>query len=161
VTKRTYEDNDLRVFWDSSLCIHTGKCIRAGNGVFDPQRRPWVEMNQADTATTIAAIESCPTGALRYERVDGSAGEQPQSPTTIVPWPNGPLMVRGELEVEDRFGGRFLTGPRAALCRCGDSANQPFCDLSHRDKGFRDNPKAPSSKRQGAHDPSEISEAPL
>jgi CDGSH-type Zn-finger protein len=51
---------------------------------------------------------------------------------------NGPLYVRGRLEIDgaadDMPGVRF----RAALCRCGDSKNKPFCDNSHETKGFVD-----------------------
>ena len=50
---------------------------------------------------------------------------------------NGPLFVRGELEIEgvseDMEGVRF----RAALCRCGLSENKPFCDNSHENGGFK------------------------
>ncbi|MGI9666058.1 MAG: (4Fe-4S)-binding protein [Acidimicrobiia bacterium] len=157
MAKRTYEDTALRVLWDSSLCIHTGKCIRSSDGVFEPTRRPWVDLTQADTSTVVAAIENCPTGALRYERLDGEPGEQPDVPTTVVPWPNGPLMVRGELEVNDRHGETFLAGPRAALCRCGGSKNQPFCDLTHKDLRFRDYPRVDTPERDAAAGPTDIS----
>lgn len=158
MAKRTYEDEAIRVHWDSSRCIHVGLCLREGMGVFDVGRRPWVDLSLADTETIVAAIEACPSGALQYERVDGAPGEQAETPTSIVPWPNGPLMVRGEMTVTDRHGGEFPTGPRAALCRCGASSNQPFCDLSHRDSGFRDNPRAP---RTDAESPAEVDPRPL
>ena len=156
---RTYESDVIRVLWDSSLCIHSGICLRKGNGAFDTRRRPWVDLEAADTATVVAAIESCPSGALRYERLDGTEGEVPDVPTTIVPWPKGPLMVRGAIEVYDRDGNAFTGSPRAALCRCGASGNQPFCDLSHRETGFTDNPRAP--RPDDAAGPSDISGTPL
>ena len=161
MTKRTYEDERIRVLWDSSLCIHTGFCIKAGSGVFDSQRRPWVRLDLANAAAIARAIEACPTGALRYERLDGEPQEKPQTPTTIVAWPNGPLFVRGAIEVTDRRGGAFLAGPRAALCRCGASGNQPFCDLSHKESGFKDNPRAPRPLRDTAQCPEDIDPATL
>ena len=157
MAKRTYEDDSIRVHWDSSLCIHTGLCIRFGQGVFDSSRRPWVDVELSDTAAIVTAIEACPTGALTYERLDGGRQEEPAIPTTIVPWPNGPLFVRGDLEVSDRHGESFLVGPRAALCRCGESDNQPFCDLSHRAAGFKDYPKALNPIRDTALCPDDIS----
>lgn len=158
MAQRTYENAAIRVLWDSSRCIHVGICLRDGMGVFDVGRRPWVDLTLADTGTIVAAIEGCPSGALQYERIDGGSQEQPAVPTSVVPWPNGPLMVRGDMAVRDRHGDEFPTGPRAALCRCGASANQPFCDLSHRDAGFRDNPKAP---RPDAESPAEVADRPL
>lgn len=161
MAQRTYKNADIRVLWDSSFCIHSARCIKAGHGVFDPARRPWVEMDLADTATIVAAVEGCPTGALRYEYLDGSPGEQPEPTTTIVPYPNGPLFVRGEVEVRDRNGEMFVASPRVALCRCGLSKNQPFCDLSHRGSDFRDKAKAPGSEREGAVTPADISDTTL
>ncbi|MGI9585750.1 MAG: (4Fe-4S)-binding protein [Acidimicrobiia bacterium] len=161
MTRRTYENAEIRVLWDSSVCIHTGLCLRGGQGAFDVERRPWVDLEATDTETIAAAIEACPSGALRYERLDGGPQEQPAVPTTIIPWPNGPLMVRGEVEVQDRHGDTFVSGPRAALCRCGDSSNQPFCDLSHREAGFRDFPRVEKAQRKAATDPSGISEHEL
>jgi uncharacterized Fe-S cluster protein YjdI/CDGSH-type Zn-finger protein len=161
MTKRTYEDESIRVLWDSSLCIHTGFCIKEGAGVFDPQRRPWVRLDLANADVVAQAVQACPTGALRYERLDGGVQEEPQTPTSIVPWPNGPLFVRGSIEVSDRQGDVFLVGPRASLCRCGASLNQPFCDLSHRESGFKDNPRARPHTRETAQCPADIDEATL
>jgi uncharacterized Fe-S cluster protein YjdI/CDGSH-type Zn-finger protein len=161
MARRTYDNGTIRILWDSSICIHSGICLKLGQGVFDTRRRPWVDMEQAGNDTITAAIESCPSGALRYERLDGGEGEQPQIPTSIVPWPNGPLLVKGSIEVKDRHGDTFLAGPRAALCRCGESANQPFCDLSHVEAGFRDYPRATPPERDSAASPIEVSDTPL
>jgi uncharacterized Fe-S cluster protein YjdI/CDGSH-type Zn-finger protein len=161
MARRTYENGRIRILWDSSVCIHTGLCLKLGEGVFDTRRRPWVDMSLASDDTIISTIETCPSGALRYERIDGGEGEQPDVPTTIVPWPNGPLMVRGEIEVKDRHGETFVAAPRAALCRCGSSQNQPFCDLSHRDAGFQDYPRVTPPEREAATSPIDVSTTPL
>jgi uncharacterized Fe-S cluster protein YjdI/CDGSH-type Zn-finger protein len=161
MTKRTYENDSIRVLWDSSLCIHTGFCIKAGSGVFDSGRRPWVRLDLASPDVIAQAVQACPTGALRYERLDGGPQEESQTPTTIVPWPNGPLFVRGSIEVSDRRGDVFLVGPRASLCRCGASLNQPFCDLSHKEAGFKDNPRARPHARETAECPTDISDIPI
>jgi uncharacterized Fe-S cluster protein YjdI/CDGSH-type Zn-finger protein len=161
MTRRTYENASIRVLWDSSMCIHTGICLHSGDGAFDVERRPWVDVEAARIETIVAAIEACPSGALRYERLDGGPQERPRVPTSVVPWPNGPLMVRGELEVQDRHGDTFVSGPRATLCRCGDSNNQPFCDLSHRESGFRDHPRVQPERRANATNPVEISDREL
>ena len=161
MARRTYDNGRIRILWDSSRCIHTGLCLKLGEGVFDTTRRPWVDMSLSSDETIISTIETCPSGALRYERLDGGVGEQPDVPTTIVPWPNGPLMVRGELEVKDRHGETFTSGPRAALCRCGTSNNQPFCDLSHRESGFRDYPRVTPPEREAATSPIDVSTTPL
>lgn len=48
---------------------------------------------------------------------------------------NGPLLVRGEnITLKDGTGKEFnLEGKdMIALCRCGSSANKPFCDGAHK-----------------------------
>lgn len=52
---------------------------------------------------------------------------------TITPCPNGPLLVRGPVDVVT-VDGQPVPGQRAtmALCRCGASAAKPFCDGSHK-----------------------------
>ena len=53
---------------------------------------------------------------------------------------NGPLLVEGPVEICDASGKAFGLGGRAVvgLCRCGASANKPFCDGAHKGAGFAD-----------------------
>jgi uncharacterized Fe-S cluster protein YjdI/CDGSH-type Zn-finger protein len=157
VALRDYQSSTITVHWDSTRCVHSAICLRALPAVFDTARRPWVDVDAATAQEVVATIERCPSGALRYTLREGPA-EQPDAPTTIIPWPNGPLWVRGEVEVRDRHGELFRAGPRMALCRCGHSQNQPFCDMSHVEAGFRDYPKVVSDVREGAESPSDIHE---
>ena len=49
--------------------------------------------------------------------------------------PNGPLLVEGSIEIVDANDQQIETPgekPMVALCRCGTSANKPFCDGSHK-----------------------------
>ena len=49
---------------------------------------------------------------------------------------NGPVLVEGPVELIDASGKTVAAGRKAALCRCGASANKPFCDGSHVAIGF-------------------------
>ena len=51
--------------------------------------------------------------------------------------PNGPLLISGNLEVVSGTGRTTNRVERTALCRCGQSANKPYCDGSHTAAGFR------------------------
>ncbi|GAB4536967.1 MAG: CDGSH iron-sulfur domain-containing protein [Pleurocapsa sp.] len=56
---------------------------------------------------------------------------------------NGPLLIKGDIELLDGDGNAFDTSkPAVALCRCGASSNSPFCDGSHKKIGFESAPKA-------------------
>ncbi len=58
---------------------------------------------------------------------------------------NGPYKVEGPVRVIDADGTEFVlpAGDAIVLCRCGHSANKPFCDKSHRRVGFLANDTAP------------------
>lgn len=49
---------------------------------------------------------------------------------------NGPLLLKGEIEVFDAQGKLLERSDDVALCRCGESANKPFCDGSHKAADF-------------------------
>lgn len=49
--------------------------------------------------------------------------------------PNGPLMLTGPLTVIGT-NGRAAYGESTFLCRCGHSANKPYCDGTHKKVGF-------------------------
>jgi CDGSH-type Zn-finger protein len=68
-------------------------------------------------------------------RPDGKARPAPRA-VEISAEPNGPLLVRGPIQIVQPDGTTEEV-PRAAFCRCGHSGNKPFCDGSHREVGFR------------------------
>ncbi len=49
---------------------------------------------------------------------------------------NGPLVVKGLGTFIGPDGEQIDAKPVMALCRCGGSANKPFCDGTHRENGF-------------------------
>ncbi|MEZ5131193.1 MAG: CDGSH iron-sulfur domain-containing protein [Mycobacterium sp.] len=58
------------------------------------------------------------------------------SDVTITPLTDGPLEVSGEVEILAADGTPLKRGSKSYLCRCGHSANKPFCDGAHKREGF-------------------------
>ena len=56
----------------------------------------------------------------------------------ITPTVNGPLILRGEVEIRSADGETLYRGSRGSLCRCGHSNNKPFCDSSHAEMDWRE-----------------------
>jgi CDGSH-type Zn-finger protein len=62
---------------------------------------------------------------------------------SIVPYRDGPLIVRGPVVLRDQDGNEIDPGRSpVALCRCGRSRIRPFCDGTHAQTRFR----APSGR---------------
>jgi CDGSH-type Zn-finger protein len=59
-------------------------------------------------------------------------------PTKVTFKNNGPILVEGDFEIVDLAGNKFGLAGRTTigLCRCGHSANKPFCDGAHRTANF-------------------------
>jgi CDGSH-type Zn-finger protein/uncharacterized Fe-S cluster protein YjdI len=134
--RRVYANDAIEVHWEPKLCIHARTCVRRLGQVFDPERRPWVDVDGADPDEIAATVLTCPSGALHFRRLDGGAQEEPPQEMTVEPIRNGPLFVRGRIRIVDADGAVIREDTRVALCRCGQSANKPFCDGSHRRVGF-------------------------
>jgi CDGSH-type Zn-finger protein/uncharacterized Fe-S cluster protein YjdI len=132
---RRYTDEKVVVTYDATRCIHATECVRGLRSVFDPDRRPWVDPTAEAPARISEVVMRCPTGALHFERPDGGPEEPTPARNMVTVQVDGPLHLRGELEIETPDG--VVHDTRAALCRCGASAKKPFCDGSHREAGFR------------------------
>jgi hypothetical protein len=81
---------------------------------------------------------------LAFVASAGDPGRMDRSSTrrrpavVVTPCPDGPLLVRGDVEIVGVDGVPVPTRRRTvALCRCGLSALKPFCDGSHKVAGFR------------------------
>jgi CDGSH-type Zn-finger protein len=114
---------------DPSLCTHAGFCTNRRTDVWEMVR------DSADPevrAQMQRMIELCPSGRLELEP-PAPAGEQ-----GILLERDGPIWVRGAVQLRAADGTTYEVRGRMALCRCGASSNKPFCDDSHKEVGFRD-----------------------
>lgn len=138
ITKE-YTRGDVTVVWKPAQCIHSKMCWKGLAEVFDPRRRPWVDMNAADTEAIVAQVEKCPSGALSYYRKTQMQEETSVTVDTVVEVsPNGPLLVYGNISLKDKQGNTVQKHKVTAFCRCGASANKPYCDGSHVKIEFKD-----------------------
>lgn len=133
---RTYTSEPIDVTYAADRCIHVAECIKRLHSVFDTSKRPWVQPDATTPDEVAATVLHCPSGALHYARKDGGAAETAQQPNTIRLTKNGPLYLRGDFTIVNSKGELVVNDTRASLCRCGGSANKPFCDNAHRTNGF-------------------------
>jgi CDGSH-type Zn-finger protein len=77
-------------------------------------------------------------GPEQAERETATERHDAEPGAVITPYPDGPLIVRGRFVITGPDGQPVPAGRKTvALCRCGKSANKPFCDGSHTRTGFR------------------------
>jgi len=133
-----YPGERATVSWHGRLCIHIGECGRAKGELFVGGRQPWCQPDLVGDDEVYDVVLRCPTGALTVDYNDGSHVETVDAENSVNVAYNGPLFIKGDLDIDgapdDAPGLRY----RAALCRCGKSANKPFCDNSHEKDGFQD-----------------------
>jgi uncharacterized Fe-S cluster protein YjdI len=136
ITKK-YTNGEVTVVWKPAECIHSRICFSNLGEVFDPRKRPWVTIEGSTTEKIIDQIKKCPSGALSYYmNRDADEKVDVQAETIVETIPNGPLMVYGNVTVKDSAGTLTKKNNATAFCRCGGSANKPYCDGSHRKNGF-------------------------
>jgi uncharacterized Fe-S cluster protein YjdI len=134
--KKEYATEEIVVEWEPRLCYHSQNCVRSLPQVFDESRRPWIRVDAATSDEVEAAVARCPSGALRSRRV-GAPAAKARRATEVGASANGPLLLSGDVRVVDAEGSVLYEGEKVALCRCGGSANKPFCDGTHKTNGFR------------------------
>ncbi len=137
--RKSYDSPSMRVTYDPRKCIHAKRCVEGSPEVFHPGERPWIRPEKSDAGALAATIAQCPTGSLRYERLGDPPGPAEPIPAevTIALQKDGPVFVRGPVPVVDAAGNRWEdAGHRYALCRCGGSANKPYCENTHLTMGF-------------------------
>ena len=134
----TFHGNDIDVSWDGRLCIHIAECGQAEGELFVGDRKPWCIPDKVSAEQVAEVCERCPTGALSYTEKHGRLTEQAPGENTVTVVYDGPLFAHGQLTIDGKPGDMPGVNYRAALCRCGQSKNKPFCDNSHRKVDFHD-----------------------
>ena len=119
------------------LCAYARFCDVAG--------QVWnlVEQEGAEAAElTVREAGLCPSGRLVVRDQQTNSDIEPEFTPSIgiVADPAeglaGPIWVRGGITVMSSTGEAYEVRNRVTLCRCGASANKPFCDASHASIGF-------------------------
>ncbi len=137
---QVYAGDGFEVTYDSDICTHAKECVRGLPEVFDAEARPWVRPERAPAARIAEVVARCPSGALRFVAKGAATAKAPETATTrsiISLKADGPLILSGDFEIRAPDGTVLFTGQKAALCRCGHSANKPFCDGAHKRVGFK------------------------
>ena len=149
--EKKYSNQDITVTWRPSKCIHVTTCYRELIEVFNPRKRPWVNMQGASTDEIIRVVELCPTDALTFEWNDKTKKKQEQKETgrnepvdtritieaaEVRVMRNGPLLVKGKFKIVGSSGNELKQMKMATFCRCGQSQKMPFCDGTHRKVNF-------------------------
>ncbi len=57
---RRYKNDEITVYWKPSACVHASYCYRELIEVFDPGRRPWVDLDNSTTENIIEVVNLCP-----------------------------------------------------------------------------------------------------
>lgn len=135
---REYTNGEVTVVWKPDICIHSTLCFKGLPEVFDPARRPWVNIQGAGSDQIVEQVKKCPSGALSYHlNKSEPASVETESETTVEVMKNGPLIVRGNIIVKNAEGKETNHQRVTTFCRCGGSNNKPYCDGTHRKMGFK------------------------
>lgn len=121
------------------LCASARFCTRAGG--------LWHLVERCDDpevrALAVEEAQLCPAGRYVAHEADGAELEPEFEPSIVLiedpmQGVSGPIFVRGGIEIVDADGTPYEVRNRVTLCRCGASANKPFCDGSHRGIGYHE-----------------------
>lgn len=66
---KKYSNGEITIVWKPALCVFSKICWKGHNGligVFNPQKRPWINPRGASTLRIIQQVDQCPSRALSY-----------------------------------------------------------------------------------------------
>ena len=132
---KKYSKDEFTILWEPIKCIHAAICVKELPGVYDPKAKPWIKPENASVEELKAQIDKCPSGALSYAKNETS-NQNKHMKTEVELMKNGPLLVKGTIEVKSHDGTVETKEKMAAFCRCGASQNKPYCDGNHKSSGF-------------------------
>lgn len=140
-----------------SVTLSTAEHLCAFARFCDPAGKIWALIDRTDERPVrdlvIREAMHCPSGRLvLHDNETGTDIEEALPPSIgVVEDPvvgcSGPLWIRGGITVESADGTRYERRNRMTLCRCGTSANKPFCNGSHASVMYDDGRKHRGSER--------------
>ncbi len=135
----SYKGEKIIINDNRGICSHDGSCFHELPRVFrKKQQFRWIWPDNSDPERIEATIRQCPSGALSWTR-DGVTVTDWETEMYIRIRKDGPLEVKGGIQLEDDQESVPQTADHYTLCRCGESLNKPFCDGHHLIIGFDQN----------------------
>ncbi len=140
-----YTNGEVTVVWKPDTCIHSRICWTELREVFDPFKKPWVNMQGGATERIIEQVRKCPSGALSYFMNNEAASNTAEASVVseaaeimhIQIKPDGPIIVNTDCHITLSNGETEIKKGVTSLCRCGASGNKPYCDGSHKKIDFK------------------------
>jgi CDGSH-type Zn-finger protein/uncharacterized Fe-S cluster protein YjdI len=130
--------------FEARRCIHARYCVTWAPKVFLANvDGPWIQPDEMDVERVVEVAHACPSGAIRYRRLDGQPQEAAPPVNLCGIREGGPYALRAPLQIDGKSAGY-----RATLCRCGASKNKPFCDGSHHQVDFKATGEPASGKTE-------------
>ena len=136
------------IFDGATMTLSDAENLCAFARFCDPGGKIWALMEQTDDSEARGLVireeSHCPSGRLVLHDKKSGKEIEPKLKESIgvVEDPamgcSGPLYVQGGIRVESADGTPYEVRNRVTLCRCGASANKPFCNGSHASIRFRD-----------------------
>jgi CDGSH-type Zn-finger protein len=133
----TYQATGVVMRDDRSICAHAGFCGNKATNVWEMMGGDATGDSTA-RAHLMAMIEHCPSGALTFRLEPEGPDIEADLAAEVGVVDDGPLFVTGRVRVRDVDGTELEVRNRVTLCRCGSSANKPYCDGTHQKVGFKD-----------------------
>lgn len=65
---KEYSNGEVTIVWKPDKCIHSTICFHGLPEVFNPQKRPWIRIDNATTDELVQQVGKCPSGALSIHR---------------------------------------------------------------------------------------------
>ena len=136
--KKKYTKKNLTVVWQPDLCIHSTLCFKGLPHVFNPANKPWVNMDLESVERIKNQVDNCPSGALSYviEGGDEISDNNIVETLAIDISENGPILIKGPVNIKYKGNHELRESKTIALCRCGGSSRKPYCDGTHKQKKF-------------------------
>lgn len=137
---KKYTDLDLVLNDNKKYCAIARFCD-AKKDIWELMEEPY---NDQEKEEIKHRTEHCPSGRLILKNQSTGEIYEPNLDPSIgliedpVMKVSGPLWVKGGIRIQSADGSSYEIRNRVTLCRCGQSANKPFCDGTHIKIKFQD-----------------------
>ncbi|MFV2001453.1 MAG: CDGSH iron-sulfur domain-containing protein [Paracoccaceae bacterium] len=128
----TYEGAEISLTYNPRLCSHAAECSRLAPHIFDSGQKPWIQPDKGTADEIRAVIAACPSGALALAGGEHIIADRAE----VEVEKDGPLWITGP-RIDAPSAGEGASKEKYVLCRCGLSGNKPFCDGTHKDRGWK------------------------